>query len=33
MRLPRIEKVVVNMGVGESGDRLIKAQKVIEMVT
>jgi len=33
MRLPRIEKVVVNMGVGESGDRLVKAQKVIEMVT
>lgn len=33
MRLPRIEKVVVNIGVGEAGERLIKAQKVIEMVT
>lgn len=33
MRLPRIEKVVVNIGVGEAGDRLMKAQKVIEMVT
>ncbi|MDD1772661.1 MAG: 50S ribosomal protein L5 [Methanomassiliicoccales archaeon] len=33
MRKPRIEKVVVNIGVGESGERLQKAQKVIEMVT
>jgi large subunit ribosomal protein L5 len=33
MRQPRIEKVVVNIGVGEAGERLIKAQKVIEMVT
>jgi large subunit ribosomal protein L5 len=33
MRQPRIEKVVVNMGVGEAGERLVKAQKVIEMVT
>jgi large subunit ribosomal protein L5 len=33
MRRPYIEKVVVNIGVGEAGERLIKAQKVIEMVT
>jgi Ribosomal protein L5 len=33
MRAPRIEKVVVNIGVGEAGERLVKAQKVIQMVT
>jgi len=33
MRQPRVEKVVVNIGVGEAGERLAKAQKVIEMVT
>jgi large subunit ribosomal protein L5 len=33
MRQPRIEKVVVNIGVGEGGDKLQKAEKVIEMVT
>ncbi|TFG57211.1 MAG: 50S ribosomal protein L5 [Methanomassiliicoccus sp.] len=33
MRKPRIEKVAVNIGVGESGERLVKAQKVLEMVT
>jgi len=33
MRAPRVEKVVVNIGVGEAGERLAKAQKVIEMVT
>jgi large subunit ribosomal protein L5 len=33
MRIPRIEKIVVNIGVGEAGERLMKAQKVIEMVT
>jgi large subunit ribosomal protein L5 len=33
MRQPRVEKVTVNIGVGEAGDRLAKAQKVIEMVT
>jgi large subunit ribosomal protein L5 len=33
MREPHIEKVVVNIGVGEAGERLVKAQKVIEMVT
>jgi large subunit ribosomal protein L5 len=32
MRQPRIEKVTVNIGVGEAGDRLMKAQKVLEMV-
>ena len=33
MRDPRVEKIVVNIGVGEAGERLVKAQKVIEMVT
>ena len=33
MRQPKIEKVVVNIGVGEAGERLVKAQKVLEMVT
>jgi large subunit ribosomal protein L5 len=33
MRKPRIEKVTVNIGVGEAGERLTKAIKVIEMVT
>jgi len=33
MRRPRIEKVVVNVGVGEAGERLLKAQKVLEMLT
>jgi large subunit ribosomal protein L5 len=33
MRDPRIEKIVVNIGVGEAGERLVKAQRVIEMVT
>jgi len=33
MRKPRIGKVSVNIGVGESGERLVKAQKVLEMVT
>jgi large subunit ribosomal protein L5 len=33
MRVPHIEKVVVNIGVGEGGDKLLKAEKVIEMVT
>ena len=33
MRELRIEKVVVNIGVGEAGERLVKAQKVLEMVT
>jgi len=29
----RIEKVVVNVGVGEAGEKLVKAQKVLELVT
>jgi len=33
MRQIRIEKVTVNIGVGEAGERLVKAQKVLEMVT
>ncbi|HEV8361179.1 MAG TPA: 50S ribosomal protein L5, partial [Candidatus Thermoplasmatota archaeon] len=33
MRKPRLEKVVVNIGVGEGGEKLIKAEKVLQMVT
>lgn len=33
MRTLRIEKTVVNIGVGEAGERLLKAQKVLEMLT
>jgi len=33
MRDIRIEKVVVNIGVGEAGDKLVKAQKVLDLVT
>src|SRR5581483_1151254 len=33
MLKPRIVKVVVNIGVGEGGDKLQKAEKVLEMVT
>lgn len=33
MRKPRIEKVVVNICVGESGEKLIKAEKVLQLVT
>ncbi len=29
----KIEKVVINIGVGQSGERLAKAQKVLQMVT
>ncbi|MDD1768171.1 MAG: 50S ribosomal protein L5, partial [Methanomassiliicoccales archaeon] len=29
MRQPRIEKVVINIGVGDAGERLTKAQKVL----
>ncbi len=32
-RLVRIVKVVVNVGVGESGDRRAKAEKVLQMLT
>ncbi len=33
MRAPYVEKVVVNIGVGEAGDRLVKAEQVLQMVT
>lgn len=33
MRDLYVEKVVVNIGVGEAGERLVKAQRVLEMVT
>ncbi len=33
MREIRVGKVVVNVGVGEAGDKLVKAQKVLELVT
>lgn len=33
MRNPMIEKVVVNLGVGEGGEKLIKAEKVLQLIT
>ena len=33
MSVPHITKVVVNIGVGEGGDRLSNAEKVLELVT
>lgn len=33
MRDIRVEKVVVNIGVGEAGEKLVKAQKVLELIT
>jgi len=33
MRQPRVQKVVVNIGVGDAGERLEKAQKVLQMMT
>ena len=33
MRDLHVEKVVVNIGVGEAGERLVTAEKVLEMVT
>ena len=33
MRKPRIEKIVVNIGVGESGEKLVKAEKLLEELT
>lgn len=33
MRTPKLDKVVVHIGAGEAGERLLKAQKVLEMVT
>jgi large subunit ribosomal protein L5 len=33
MRKPRIEKVVINMGIGESGEKLEKAEKLLQQLT
>ena len=33
MRMIRVEKAVINMGVGEGGEKLIKAEKVMVMLT
>ena len=33
MRAPYIQKIVVNIGVGEGGEKLVKATKVLEMLT
>ncbi len=33
MRVPKLQKVVVNIGVGEAGEKLQKAEKVMEMIT
>ncbi len=33
MRRIRIEKVVINIGVGQAGEQLIKGEKVLEMIT
>jgi len=33
MRVIKIDKIVINIGVGESGERLVKAQKVLQMLT
>ena len=33
MRRVEIDKVVVNIGVGESGEKLAKAEKVLTMIT
>ncbi len=33
MQIPRIEKVTVHIGVGESGERLIKAEKLLNQLT
>lgn len=33
MQKPMIEKVVVNIGVGESGEKLVKAEKLLERLT
>ncbi len=33
MRAISVEKVVVNIGVGEAGEKLLKAQKVLQLVT
>lgn len=33
MRALHVDKVVINIGVGEAGERLVKAQKVLDSVT
>ncbi len=33
MREIRLDKVVVNIGVGDAGERLLKAEKVLQMIT
>lgn len=33
MRMIKVEKAVINMGVGEGGEKLIRAEKVMEMLT
>lgn len=33
MLVPKITKVVVNIGVGEGGEKLIKAEKVLQLLT
>lgn len=33
MKVIRVEKAVINIGVGESGEKLVKAQKVLSMLT
>jgi len=33
MQKPVIEKVVLNIGVGESGEKLVKAEKLLEKIT
>ncbi|MDY6966538.1 MAG: 50S ribosomal protein L5 [Halobacteriota archaeon] len=32
MRKPRLDKVVINMGVGEGGQRLVNAEKILETI-
>jgi large subunit ribosomal protein L5 len=33
MQQPRIEKVTLNIGVGESGEKLVKAEKLLQKIT
>jgi len=33
MQAPRLEKVIINIGVGEAGEKLIKAEKVLSQLT
>jgi large subunit ribosomal protein L5 len=33
MRIIQVEKAVVNIGVGEAGEKLIRAERVVEMLT